>query len=260
MEDNLNESFEHLLINSDNEDEICSDTSSISTSSSESESETNSALNDKDEDWRSNVHEPEKIIFEDEKQGLANSVLECKAPIDFFEWFMSDIWELLVEQTNIYGKQKSTSWIDTNKEELKKFFALCIKMGQVKLPLLRDYWNTSGELTETPIASKVMSRNRFENILANLHVADNDNSDKEDRLYKISPLINAFNNISGRFYRPGKSVCIDESLVPFRGRIIFKQYIPNKRHRYGIKLFKLCSSLGYTSNKGLCRQGKIKNR
>lgn len=29
-------------------------------------------------------------------------------------------------------------------------------MGQVKLTLLRDYWNTSGE-SETQIASKVMS-------------------------------------------------------------------------------------------------------
>lgn len=34
--------------------------------------------------------------------------------------------------------------------------------------------------------------------------------------------------------------------MPWRGRLIFRQYIPNKAHRYGIKLFKLCSVDGYT--------------
>jgi len=39
---------------------------------------------------------------------------------------------------------------------------------------------------------------------------------------------------------------VDESLIPFRGRIIFKQYIKQKQHKYGIKIFKLCSAPGYT--------------
>ena len=32
----------------------------------------------------------------------------------------------------------------------------------------------------------------------------------------------------------------DESLVLFKGRLVFKQYIPSKRHRFGIKLFVFC--------------------
>ncbi|CAH1989935.1 unnamed protein product [Acanthoscelides obtectus] len=35
-------------------------------------------------------------------------------------------------------------------------------------------------------------------------------------------------------------------LVPFQGRLKFKQYIANKRHKFGIKLFKLCLEGGYT--------------
>ena len=35
-------------------------------------------------------------------------------------------------------------------------------------------------------------------------------------------------------------------MVPWRGRLIFRQYIPAKSHKYGIKLFKLCSTEGYT--------------
>lgn len=36
-------------------------------------------------------------------------------------------------------------------------------------------------------------------------------------------------------------MCINESVVLFRGRIKFRQYLKNKRLKYGIKIFKLCS-------------------
>ena len=41
----------------------------------------------------------------------------------------------------------------------------------------------------------------------------------------------------GKFYNPSQKLVIDESLVLFQGRLVFKQYIPSKRHRFGIKLF-----------------------
>lgn len=38
--------------------------------------------------------------------------------------------------------------------------------------------------------------------------------------------------------RPKESMCIDESIVLFVGRLSFRQFNQNKRHRYGIKIFK----------------------
>lgn len=35
-------------------------------------------------------------------------------------------------------------------------------------------------------------------------------------------------------------------MIPFVGHLSFRQYIKNKRHRYGIKIFKLCINDGYT--------------
>ena len=46
-------------------------------------------------------------------------------------------------------------------------------------------------------------------------------------------------------YTPEESIVIDESLIPWRGRLIFRQYMPCKAHKYGIKLFKLCAGQGY---------------
>ena len=45
---------------------------------------------------------------------------------------------------------------------------------------------------------------------------------------------------------PEEDMVIDETLVPWKGRFTFRQYIPNKTHRYGVTLFKLCSLAGYT--------------
>lgn len=39
-----------------------------------------------------------------------------------------------------------------------------------------------------------------------------------------------------------KNLVIDESLVLFKGRLLFKQFIRTKRHRFEIKIFLLCES------------------
>ncbi|XP_050480259.1 piggyBac transposable element-derived protein 4-like isoform X1 [Bombus huntii] len=43
-----------------------------------------------------------------------------------------------------------------------------------------------------------------------------------------------------------EDIVIDETMVSWRGRLTFRQYILTKSHKYGIKLFKLCSTEGYT--------------
>lgn len=39
-------------------------------------------------------------------------------------------------------------------------------------------------------------------------------------------------------------LAIDESVVLWRGRLVFRQYIKNKRHKYGVKLYELTESRG----------------
>ncbi|KAJ8930477.1 hypothetical protein NQ314_016704 [Rhamnusium bicolor] len=46
---------------------------------------------------------------------------------------------------------------------------------------------------------------------------------------------------------PGETLVVDESMDPFRGRLLFRQYISSKRHRYGLKIFKMCNTFGYTN-------------
>lgn len=122
---------------------------------------------------------------------------------------------------------------------------IVIWMGLLQVPQLRDYWSKS--IVYQNKIPTVMSRNRFENILGMFHTTDNDRQrNVDDRLYKISDVLNMIQSKFQEAYTPEDVVCIDESNVTFRGRIHFRQYIPNKRHRYGIKVFKLCVTGGYT--------------
>ncbi|KAL0278096.1 UNVERIFIED_CONTAM: hypothetical protein PYX00_000005 [Menopon gallinae] len=73
-----------------------------------------------------------------------------------------------------------------------------------------------------------------------LHFVDNEKDNSSNRLYKIQPIIDILGTNYKKYYNPTEDICIDESLIPFRGRIVFRQYLKQKRHKYGIKIFKLC--------------------
>jgi hypothetical protein len=91
-----------------------------------------------------------------------------------------------------------------------------------------------------------MSRNKFELILRFWHFTDNETSDKSDRLYKIRNILDKTNFNFENLLTPGEIIAKDESMIPFRGRFKFRQYIPIKRHKYGVKLFKICDVNGFT--------------
>jgi hypothetical protein len=51
---------------------------------------------------------------------------------------------------------------------------------------------------------------------------------------------------------------VDEVVVKFEGKVIFRQYIPKKHKRFGIKLYKLYDRFGYTFDMSVYL-GKQKN-
>lgn len=118
-------------------------------------------------------------------------------------------------------------------------------MGIVKYPCISDYWSKADRYANT-VAPKVMSRNQFELILRFWHFSNNDTSDKSESLYKIRNIVDKINYNFENLQTPGEVIAVDESMTLFRGRLKFCQYIPNKRHRYGVKLFKVCDVNGFT--------------
>lgn len=121
-------------------------------------------------------------------------------------------------------------------------------MGLVQISNINLYW-CKDPIYHNSFISSLMSRDRFLLLLKCLHFSNNeDDTNKQNRLRKIEPLIGILTKNFSSVISHGKELVIDESLIPFRGRLIFRQYIPNKAHKYGIKIYKLCTPQGYTSN------------
>ncbi|XP_068129533.1 piggyBac transposable element-derived protein 4-like [Hyperolius riggenbachi] len=182
-------------------------------------------------------------------------------PIDLLSLFMPETFlQYICEQTNIYAHQRigenptshfAANWIPTSIPELKVFLGLTFNMGLCHKPELHHYWSKD-PIHCMPIYSATMPRRRYQMLLSCMHFVNNDEqlpSDDPayDRLFKLRPLVNHFNKTFQETYIPSQQIAIDESLVPFHGRLGIKQYIPSKRSRYGVKLYKLCESgSGYT--------------
>lgn len=191
------------------------------------------------------------------KSGIQQNISSDISCLDTYLLFVdNDIIDLIVKETNQYAQEildktavtrssRKKQWVPTTNLEIKKFLGLLLWMGLVKVGSLSDYWSKN-HLYNFTIPGKTMSRNRFQLLLSFMHFADNSSIIPGDRLGKIQPLLDMLQMRYQKVYVPGENIVIDETLIPWRGRLVFRQYIPNKAHPYGIKLFKLCSTEGFT--------------
>lgn len=179
-------------------------------------------------------------------------------PIDCYRHFITDeIIHLMVRETNRYAEQyletheisrrsKIHQWKPTTDVEMLKFFGIIIEMGLVQMPKLEYHWSSS-QLYGSEIIRNAMARDRFELLLKFWHFSDNHkHHSNEDRLIKLKPLLDLLKARFSSVYVPGAVVTVDETMIPWRGRLLFKQYIPGKAHKYGIKMYKLAAINGYT--------------
>ena len=81
-----------------------------------------------------------------------------------------------------------------------------------------------------------MPRDRFELLLRFWHFSDNESAIDDDRSSKLRKIPNALLERFQALYISGKEISIDKSMVLWRNRLIFRQYIPGKRHKNGVKL------------------------
>ena len=61
-------------------------------------------------------------------------------------------------------------------------------------------------------------------------------------LFKVQPMLDIVNPWYETVYSAGKNLCVNESMVKFKGRFFFRQYLPAKPTKWGIKVFVLCES------------------
>ena len=143
-------------------------------------------------------------------------------PVSLFEkFFTDDIMKFICKESFRYAISKGNHSFTIDTNTLKAFITILLVSGYVYLPRRPLYWEHNEDTHNTTVSS-LLSRNRFDEIMQNLHLADNSNLDKEDTFGKVRPLIYKLNEQCLANYLPDQSVNIDESMVPS----ISKQCIP----------------------------------
>ena len=118
------------------------------------------------------------------------------SPLEFLKTIITDeLVESIVNFTNKYaeivvndpdiqarvaGKHCSVYhlWKNTNKDEMWLYFAVCLIMGIVQKPEYPMYW-TKQHTFSTPIFSRLMRRDRFEQLRKMIHFSDPENEENQ---------------------------------------------------------------------------------
>jgi hypothetical protein len=204
-----------------------------------------------DDEWKTERDPSILPIDFDGYEKKLKIIPETNEPYDYFKLIATEeFFTILVTKINNYAsklllnlldpKSRLRLWKDVTVPEIKTFFGILFHMGTIKLNRVTDYWKKH-PLFNLPAFSKYMSRNRFLLIMRSLNFGD-DLSD--NRLSKCNSLINYFNQRMEEVYYPAQNLAIDESMVLFRGRLVFRQYLKGKKHPYGIKLYILTDEYG----------------
>ena len=132
---------------------------------------------------------------------------------------------------------------DITEREMRSFLGATLLMGIIRKPYIRQYWDTQNFIL-TPIFSQIMGRDRYSNILRFLRFSDPTQPDARAKTKRLSDYDIIASHVCQK-YTPEMEQSLDESLLSFKGRLNFKQFIRIKRARFGIKIFILCDIHGY---------------
>lgn len=254
----LSTSSDEDFVNARNECELLgNEVNEYTTEEEYSESDSEEEVHDKE--WQQ-IRERNPVIneYSEEEEFLIENA-DCNDPFSLYKLFFTDyILDMIVEETNKYAvqcinnsssssKRHQQAWQPVTRGEMNTFIGILLIMGVTQLPEIRLYWSKKDMYTNARIKN-AMKRDRFLYILKFLHFSDNTTARTKDRLNKLRNIVEAIVDTFKNTVKPGKNIVINESMVPWRGCLGFRQYIPGKRHKYGIKLYKLCFPEGYTYN------------
>ena len=165
-------------------------------------------------------------------------------PLEYLHRLIDDdTLDFICLQTNLFATQTNVAGnFSINKKELEQFIGICFHMSVIGIPGTRRYWSIRNGI---PQVYEVMTVKRFDEIKRNLHFSDNSQRTlpTPDRIFKIRGLVDRVRENLKR--NPLEQyLCVDEQVVPFKGKSILKQYNPQKPKKWGYKLFCLAGASG----------------
>lgn len=197
----------------------------------------------KDIRWRKNREKYQSTAF-DFQPTEKDEEFEIGTPFSYFNKYIKDeFFSNATHCTNVYAqKNGQLHFKECSVDEMRIVFAHHIMMGVLKFPRVEMFYDPSIGMK---FFTENITRKRFFAIRNNLHLVDVNKKTTEwkDRLYKVRPIIDAVRNRLLALPLE-ENLCIDEQIIPFKGKFAAKQYIKGKPSPWGIKVFFICGKSG----------------
>lgn len=178
----------------------------------------------------------------------AFATARCYDPLSSFSLFIEPIENFVVDMTNKYGLNRyKEKWKAVDVTTMRAYYGLLLLAGvyRSKGEDVTELWD---DQNGRPIFRATMSLQRFSVINQCIRFDDKEQRSQTSDRDRLQPVRFIFDKWCQRvrmLYIPGKTVTVDEQLLPFRGRCSFIQYMPKKPAKYGIKWWVLCDSKTY---------------
>ncbi|XP_011484738.2 piggyBac transposable element-derived protein 4 [Oryzias latipes] len=165
----------------------------------------------------------------------------------FLLFFTPNVERLILIATNRHSADKAHA-LKTPKPmdeiELRAYVGLLILAGVYRSrgEALVSLWEPE---CGRPIFGATMSLRSFYQRSATLRFDDRStraSRSASDRLAAVREVWEEWCDRLPRLYDIGPEVTVDERMVPFKGRCSFRQYIPSKPTKYGLKLWVACDA------------------
>ncbi|CAI5682355.1 unnamed protein product [Oreochromis niloticus] len=167
-------------------------------------------------------------------------------------YFPPEIEDAVVAMTNLEASRHRTAidgWKPMGRAEFRAYVGLLILAGVYRSrgEACESLWDAESGRS---VFRATMPLKTFRAYSSALRFDDRETREarrRNDRgqYDKLAPVRAVWDEWCGRLplmYRPGPEVTVDERLVPFRGRCPFRQYMPSKPARYGIKIWVACDA------------------
>lgn len=159
-----------------------------------------------------------------------------------FELFMPlSLKRVIIAMTNLEGKKvHGDMWKDIGEEYLDAYIGVLLLAGVYRsCNEATDLWEAS---TGRNIFRATMSLQTFQMISRVLRFDNRDTRARSDKLAPIRDVWERWVQLLPLMFNPGPEVTVDERLVDFRGKCPFRQYMPSKPGKYGIKIWAACDA------------------
>ncbi|KAM3595866.1 uncharacterized protein V6R79_004187 [Siganus canaliculatus] len=163
-----------------------------------------------------------------------------------FELFLTDsIATSVVNMTNLEGKRiYGDNWKEVTQTDIRAYVGLLILTGvyRSRNESTSSLWDAESGRT---LFRATMSLQKFHMLSWVIRFDNRDTRPgrcQQDKLAAVREVWDKWVERLPLIYNPGPNITVDERLVAFRGRCPFKQYMPSKPSKYGIKIWAACDA------------------